>query len=149
MNDYVKNLISGGLMIGLGVWLWIYTGTFPELQERYPGPALFPRVIAIGLVLSGLGLVGSSVRKLAATRQPLQLARPAWSGLVRLALGLGLLALYPLMQGGLGFIPTVSLLSFVIAVVLKARLTVAALTAVLSTVLLYWLFTGLLGVPLS
>lgn len=149
MNASVKNLISGVLLIGLGGWLWMYTGTFPELQEGYPGPALFPRVIAVGLVLAGLSLVGGSLRRLAATRQRVHLVPPAWDGLLRLGLGIGLVVLYPLMQGGLGFIPTVSILSFVIAVALKARLVVAALTAVCATFLLYWLFTGLLGVPLS
>ena len=99
-------------------------------------------------MLSGLGFVGASLRRFAEIRQSLPLPRPAWPGLNRLALGIGLVALYPLMQGWLGFIPTVSVLSFVVAVALKARLVVAALTALLSTLLLYWLFTGLLGVPL-
>ena len=148
MNEHLNNLIAGSLMTGFGMWIWIYTGTFPELQEGYPGPALFPRIIAIGLVFSGLGFVGGGLRRIATIRQALPLPRPAWPGLIRLALGIGLLALYPLMQGWLGFIPTISILSFFVAIVLKARLIVAAITALLSTFALYGLFTGLLGVPL-
>ncbi len=148
MAEHLNNLISGSLMIGFSVWIWIYTGTFPELQEGYPGPALFPRIIAIGLLFSGIIFVGSGLRRIAAIRQSLPLLRPAWPGLARLALGIGLIALYPLMQGWVGFIPTISILSFVVAIVLKARLIVAAITALLSTLALYGLFTSVLGVPL-
>ena len=147
MNEPLKNLIAGLFLSGLGVWIWVYTGAFPELQEGYPGPALFPRVIAAGLALAGLGFVAGSLRKGGEIRQALR--QPAWPGVARLALGVGLVALYPLMQPWMGFIPTVSLLCFVIAVVLKVRLVVAALTAVVGTLLLYGLFTGVLGVPLS
>lgn len=147
MNEPLKNLIAGILLAGLGVWIWVYTETFPNLQEGYPGPALFPRVIAAGLALAGLGFIGSSLRRVGEIRQALQ--QPAWMGVARLALGVGLVALYPVMQSWLGFIPTVSLLCFVVAVALKVRWYVAAITAVLGTLLLYGLFTGVLGVPLS
>ena len=147
MNEALKNLIAGVLLAGLGVWLWVYTGSFPTLEEGYPGPALFPRVIAAGLALAGLGFIGGSLRRTGEIRQAL--GRPAWPGVMRLALGVALVALYPLMQAWMGFIPTVSLLCFVIAVVLKVRLIVAALAAVAGTLLLYGLFTGVLGVPLS
>jgi integral membrane sensor domain MASE1 len=51
-------------------------------------------------------------------------------------------------QQQLGFIPTVSLLSFGVAFLLRAPLLPALLTSVVGTVLIYWLFTRLLGVPL-
>lgn len=147
MNEPLKNLIAGVLLAGLGLWIWIYTGTFPSLQEGHPGPALFPRIIAVGLALSGLGLVASCLQRRVQLRRA---ARPglSWTGLARLLLGLGLVALYPLAQAGVGFIPAVAVLSFVVAYTLKARPFVAALTALLSALLLYGTFTGLLGVPL-
>ena len=147
MNEPLRNSVAGVLLAGLGVWIWVYTEAFPALQEGYPGPALFPRIIAAGLALAGLGFVAGSLRHRGEIRQVLQ--RPAWLGVARLALGVGLVALYPLMQTWLGFIPTISILCFVIAVALKVRLVVAAVTAVLGTLLLYGLFTGVLGVPLS
>lgn len=149
VNEPLKNLVAGVLMAGLGVWIWLYTDTFPRFQEGYPGPALFPRIIALGLTLSGLGFVVGSLRRIAEIRPALDRPQPAWPGLARLILGVGLVALYPLVQTWLGFIPTVSLLSFVVAYVLKARPVVAAATALLSTLVIYWLFTGVLGVPLS
>ena len=147
MNESLKNLIAGVLLAGLGVWIWVYTEAFPTLEEGYPGPALFPRVIAAGLALGGGGFIVGSLWKGGEIRQAFR--RPAWLGVARLALGVGLVALYPVMQTWMGFIPTVSILCFVIAVVLKVRLVVAALTAVVGTLLLYGLFTGVLGVPLS
>ena len=149
MKAPLQNLIAGILLAGLGVWIWVYTNTFPSLQEGYPGPALFPRLIALGLVLAGLSFVVGSLRRIAEIRDAIQQPRPAWSGLARLVLGVGLVVLYPLVQTWLGFIPTISLLSFVVAYVLKARLVVAAATALLSALVIYWLFTGVLGVPLS
>ncbi len=146
MNEPLRNIVAGVLLAGLGGWIWIYTGTFPTLEQGYPGPALFPRIIALGLMLSGLGFVVGSLRRIAEIR--FDLSRPDWPSLARLMLGVGLVALYPLVQTWLGFIPTVSLLSFVVAYVLKARPVVAAVTALLSTLVIYWLFTGVLGVPL-
>ncbi len=148
MNEPLRNIVAGVLLTGLGVLIWIYTGTFPTLEKGYPGPALFPRIIALGLMLSGLGFVVGSLRRIAEIRLAFDRPQPDWPGLARLMLGVGLVALYPLVQTWLGFIPTVSLLSFVVAYVLKARPVVAAATALLSTLVIYWLFTGVLGVPL-
>ena len=148
MNEPLRNIVAGVLLAGLGGWIWIYTDTFPTLEQGYPGPALFPRIIALGLMLSGLGFVVGSLRRIAEIRPAFDRPQPDWPGLARLMLGVGLVALYPLVQTWLGFIPTVSLLSFVVAYVLKARPIVAAATALLSTLVIYWLFTGVLGVPL-
>lgn len=147
-NPLLRNLIAGLLMAGVGVWIWVHTRTFPSLQEGYPGPALFPRLIAIGLVLSGGVFVGRSLRRWNQLRQMASVPRPDWFGLGRVGLGLLLVVLYPLLQTWLGFIPTVSVISFAIACALRARLIVALSTALLSTLAIYWVFTGLLGVPL-
>ncbi len=147
VNKLLPNLLAGILLAGLGVWVWVYTESFPTLQEGYPGPALFPRVIAAGLALAGVGFIGSSLRRMGEIqRAP---GRLAWAGVARLALGVGLVALYPVMQTWLGFIPAISILCFVVAVALKVRWIVAAVVAVAGTLLLYGLFTGVLGVPLS
>jgi len=45
--------IWGILLAGLGVVAYFYAGHFPTLEGGYPGPALFPRLIAGGLALSG------------------------------------------------------------------------------------------------
>lgn len=148
MNEPLKNLIAGVLLAGLGLWIWVYAGTFPSLQEGHPGPALFPRIIAVGLALSGLGLVVGSLRRRARLRGAVSRPDLSWTGLARLLLGLGLVALYPLAQAGMGFIPAVALLSFTVAYTLKARPLTAALTALLAALILYGTFTGLLGVPL-
>jgi putative tricarboxylic transport membrane protein len=128
--------------------IWFYAGTFPALPEGYPGPALFPRWVAAGLILSGLGLVIGNIKQLPHLKKAAASVRIDTAALGYLALGAGLAALYPLLQEWLGFVPTVSLLSFGVAYALKARPIPALATAVAGTVLIYWLFTGLLGVPL-
>ena len=144
-----KNLISGLFFVGFGVWIWFYTGTFPSLPEGYPGPALFPKVIAIGLMLSGLALIITQFTKKDVSDTDTAPTSPlGWSGPVRMLVGITLVLCYPLLQGWIGFVPTLSLLSIIIAVLLGARFIVAVPTAVISSLLIYWLFTGLLGVPL-
>ena len=147
MNQPLRNLIAGVFLAGLGLWIWIYTGTFPTLQGGHPGPSLFPRVVAVGLALAGVGLAINSLRRWQ-KRGDVRRPRPSGPGTLRLVLGLGLVALYPVLQNALGFIPAVAALSFFVAYTLKARPLVAALTSVLGALAIYWTFTGLLGVPL-
>ena len=148
MNQPLRNVISGLFLTGIGLWIWVYTGTFPALQGGHPGPALFPRVVAVGLALAGLGLVVGALRRWEKLRQALRRPQPSWPGTLRLVFGLSLVALYPVLQNTLGFVPAVALLSFFVAYTLKAKPLVAALTAVLGAMAIYWTFTGLLGVPL-
>ena len=148
MNRPLRNLVAGVLLVGLGGWIWVYAGTFPSLQEGHPGPALFPRIVAVGLALSGLGLAAGSLRRRAWLRDATSGLSLSWAGLVRLGLGLGLVILYPFAQAVVGFAPAVAVLSFAVAYTLKARPLVAAAVAVLSALALYGTFTGLLGVPL-
>ena len=129
--------------------VWLYAGTFPDLPEGHPGPGLFPRVIAAALTLSGLLLLWQGLRHRAeeADKPPPDGRRQA--GLGRLGLGLGLVVLYPLGQAVLGFIPTLTIIALGVALILRVRPVVAVGVALGSAVLIYGLFTGLLGVPLS
>lgn len=145
----VRNLIAGGIMAGIGMWVWSYTAGFPDFQEGYPGPALFPRVVAAGLLLSGLVLVGGSLLPLHRLRRPFGRLEAHWPGLARLALGGTLLAGYPLLQNRAGFAPALGVLILAFAWMLGVRLRLAVPTALLGALLIYWIFAGLLGVPLS
>lgn len=142
-------LLSGLAMGLLGAAVWIYAGSFPELDDGHPGPALFPRVIAIGLAAGGLGLLAGLVRQRWAGgwrgRDPVRLNR---RGLLRWSGGLVLVALYPFATNLVGFIPALSVLMLAVALLLQARPLPALITAVVSAVVIYGLFTGLLGVPL-
>lgn len=135
---------AGAALLAFGVAVWVYAGTFPELDDGHPGPALFPRVIGFGLALAGLGLLAIGVRG----RVPAGRAAVAWSGVGRLAGVLALALAVPLAYPWVGFVPAVSVLSVAVAVALGARWWLAGAVGVGGTLLIYLLFTRLLGVPL-
>jgi len=143
----IRELLAGVIFIALAVAVWVYAQGFPSLRGGHPGPALFPQVVSAFLGLSGLLLCVVALRQ-GRLAHPNSGAGPTWGGLARALLVVALASLYPLVQEQLGFIPTVSLLSFGVAFLLRAPLLPALLTSVVGTVLIYWLFTRLLGVPL-
>jgi putative tricarboxylic transport membrane protein len=144
----VKQLTAGVAVVLLSLLVWLESRGFPELPDGHPGPALFPRVIAIGLFLSGAYL---TVSALLPEREPA--LEPAGrtgvaGGVARIAVVTLALAAYPFASDLLGFIPTISAISLLVALLLKARPLQGALTAVGGTLVIYLLFTRVLGVPL-
>jgi len=142
----IRELLVGVLMVALAVAVWVHAQGFPELRGGHPGPALFPQAVSVVLGLSGLLLCAVALRQ--GFSPSGSSTGVAWGGLARALLVVVLASLYPLVQEQLGFIPTVSLLSFGVAFLLRAPLLPALLTAGIGTMLIYLLFTRLLGVPL-
>lgn len=142
-----RDLISGILLLFLSGWLWFYTGAFPQLDDGYPGPSLFPRLIAIGFGLAGAVLCAGALKKGASI--PLE----ADSGSIkpaRMRLGAGLLLViaYPWLAQWLQFIPIMGSFLLIFALLLRNTLKQALIMAALSAGLMYLMFTKLLGVPL-
>lgn len=143
--------INGLALLAIGSWIWWYTRAFPNLPEGYPGPELFPRLIAIGFILGGLLLIflpqGDESEEITGT------AVPAGNnnrrlGLIRITSGIVLVAIYPFLQQYLGFIPALSIVCFSLAVLLRVRLWIAALTGIGTAMAIHSLFVNFLGVPL-
>jgi hypothetical protein len=135
VNEPQKNGMAGVLLAGFGVGIWLYTGAFPSLDGAHPGPALFPRVIAGGMVLLSCVFIIGSLRQ-GITGHRVEARRIDWMGVGRWGLGVMLVAAYPLLQRWVGFVPAVGLLCFVVAVALKARLITAAATALVGALVL-------------
>ncbi len=143
-----RDIISGLLLVGISVWIWWQTSAFPKLQDGYPGPALFPQIIAILLAVAGLYLAAKGSRKKATTKSPSYSPTKALAGLTRLFIGLALAALYPVLIQYTHFIPVMAFLILFVALLLKNAAWHALLMSVLSAALIYSLFTQLLNVPL-
>lgn len=47
------DLIGGGIFLALGIFIFIFTSGFPTLDKGHPGPALFPRILAVLFVAFG------------------------------------------------------------------------------------------------
>lgn len=144
----LANLVSGSLIAIAGAWIWLTTRGFPELRDGHPGPALFPGVIAIALVVCGGLLLFQGARRPRRLQSEIRNTRPAWAGLLRIVGAVLLGLLYPLQQGLIGFIPSVAALIFGISLMLRARVLPGAVVAVAGTAVIYFAFTRLLGVPL-
>ncbi|RMH53405.1 MAG: tripartite tricarboxylate transporter TctB family protein [Deinococcus-Thermus bacterium] len=124
------------LAVALGGLALLLSRSLPQMEGGYPGPALFPSILGVVLLLSGLGLLWQGRR----ARARLQ----GGEGLVLLAL-LGL-ALAPWLLGRLGLSPTAGLYAAAGALMLGARPGVALLTGGVVVLLVYLFFQRFLGV---
>jgi putative tricarboxylic transport membrane protein len=145
LNDAVLGLVFG--LLGLLV-LW-HVQSFPPIHGQQVGPAVFPRLIAIAMIVCSLILVVNGVRKRAGGRW----VAPAewWSSrphLVAFIVAVAMPAFYVLAAEKLGFfiVSIVSLVALFLA--LKVRPKVAIITAVIATALIWYAFYKLLRVPL-
>lgn len=143
-----QDLLSGLLLGALaGVVLWI-ASDFPALPEGHPGPALFPRLIAGGLLVSGIVLVVRALKQGPSPPRSEALPVRRFRRVLRLTTTVALVALYPWLAGTLGFVAGIAVISFAVALILGARPVPAAATTVGASLAIYWLFTAFLGVPL-
>ncbi len=141
-----KDAVSGIILIGMSLWIWWQAASFPQLGDGYPGPALFPQIIAIGLACAGLYIAVRSAGKTKSKRTAKTAFSPA--GFVRLLIGLALAALYPILIEFTHFIPLMALLILFFGLLLKNAPWHSLLMSILSAALIYSLFTQLLHVPL-
>jgi putative tricarboxylic transport membrane protein len=139
-------LIGAALVVFGGVVLWHVQG-FPPIPGQKYGAALFPRLVAAGLVLCGLLLVARGVRAGGAwlalggwTRHPRAVA--AFFSVIA---GLGL---YLVLAEPLGFHLTGFVLLLGWTLVFGARPAVAVPVAIIAPIVIHLAFYKLLRIPL-
>ena len=145
----VNDALSGAALMLLGaVVLWHIQG-FPPMPGQKYGPAWFPGLIAIGLIVCGALLIALRLR--AETAQPL-VEMPDWVRRPRAVAGvvgvLGGLLFYIFAVDTLGFHVTAILLLLVWSRLLRASWALALPMAVGATVVIHLAFYKLLKVPL-
>lgn len=141
--------INGALLLAFAVAVYWHTGGFPEIPDDPVGPALFPRVAAVGMGLCGVFLI---VRALLArgTREWIEI--PEWirrPGLVAgflLVVG-GLLVAYFFLDR-IGFLVFAPVLLLALSLVMNIRPMVAVPVAIGASLLIHTVFYKGLGVPL-
>jgi putative tricarboxylic transport membrane protein len=146
LNDAV---IGAALALFALAMIW-YTRTFPEMPGQHYGPALFPVLIGIGLLLTGAILIVSGLARLP--------TEPLFSGgewlrsprhVINFAAVVGGLVLYILVSDRLGFIPTALLLLFGWLMLFRGGRPVSSLLiALVVTLVVDYVFSQLLLVPL-
>jgi len=143
-NDAVIGLV---LIVVAALAIW-HTRTFPAMPGQKYGPDLFPTLIASGLIIGGVILVGSGLR----SKAPL-LQRESWtrsSHLVLNFLSVPLaLVFYILFSGALGFLLAATLvLATLITLYRRGHVVTSIAIAVVAAVVIQQAFSRLLLVPL-
>ncbi len=143
----VSNTAIGLFLIIFALAVIIHTRTFPSLDNGYPGPSLFPRVLAVLFILAGIGLIIQGIK----TREKIlkfdtgAVNRTGW---INILFVLGAAVCYIFLAETVGFL----ILSFVIMMFLmkwlRAKTSWSLVMSVSVTLAIYILFAKILLVPL-
>jgi len=134
------------LIIFSTVVLW-HVQSFPSLDNGYPGPALFPSVLAVLFILCGIGLIIQGIRQ----REKLlkfDTGTLTLSGLLNIFFVLATIVCYIFLAETIGFL----IFSFMVLLILMKWLKVKMLSSIVMsmgvTLVIYLLFAKILLVPL-
>jgi len=134
------------LILFAAVVLW-HVQSFPSLDNGYPGPALFPSVLAVLFIFCGIGLIIQGARQ----REKLlkfDTGTLNLSGLLNILFVLGMIVCYIFLAQYIGFL----IFSFLVLLILMKWLKVKTLASILMsggvTLIIYLLFAKVLLVPL-
>jgi len=145
----INDAIFGVIFALLGAVILVYVQGFPNIPGQQYGAAIFPGLIAAGLVVCGVLLVASGVR--ARAEQPWMEAGP-WLRSPRhvvaaLAIVIGVAA-YMALSEAVGYLIVAPLLLVLWFRVLGVRWGPAVLSAVVTALVIWYAFYKLLRVPL-
>lgn len=137
------------LLIVLAVAVIAYASGFPPMPGQTFGPALFPTLISVGLILTGLSLIVSRVRS--GHRHPV-VEIDAWVRNPRLLfdflLVIGGLLFYILFSDELGYFVAAPLALAAFLFATGTRALIVLPVAVLVPLIMHYIFYTLLKVPL-
>jgi putative tricarboxylic transport membrane protein len=134
------------LILASALVLW-HVQSFPSLDNGYPGPALFPTVLAVLFIFCGIGLIIQGVRQ----REKLlkfDTGTLSLSGSLNILFVLTTIICYIFFAEFIGFL----IFSFLVLMILMKWLKVKILSSLLMsigvTLIIYLLFAKVLLVPL-
>lgn len=144
-----SDLISGLAVAGLGAFILLQSRNFPQVGGIGVAPSFYPGVIGGVLLLCGLSLAATSVRR----GEALPLAdKVDWfrrpGNVVAVASVPASIVLYGLLSQPLGFLATCFLVSAGLLLAFRVRLVICLVTALFVTAALYLIFVTLFRVPL-
>ena len=146
----INDAVIGAVLVLFALFMISHTRTFPAMPGQDYGPALFPVLIGVGFVVTGLILIVSGLRR---RRTEPWFAGGDWLRSRRHLIGflsiIGGLVAYILVSDWLGFIPTAFLLLFGWLVLFRNGKPVSSLVIALAvTLVVNYAFGQLLLVPL-
>ena len=145
----INDAIIGALLAVLGAVVLFHVQSFPKIPGQQYGPALFPGTIALGFLVCGVLLMLSGVRNRAGAPW---VAAQAWvrsAQHVRAVLVIVAgLAAYIVLADIIGFLILAPVLLFAWFVALGVRTRTAVIAAIVTTLVIWFVFYKLLRVPL-
>lgn len=143
----VSNTVIGISTIVFGIWVLLYARNFPKLEQGYPGPSLFPMVLAVLFIFAGIILIVQDFRS-GTKKLKFDISNLSRVHLMNIGLTLAAIVFYIFISEFLGFLIT----SFLILLILMKRLMVSTAWSLIMacgvTFSIYILFAKILLVPL-
>jgi putative tricarboxylic transport membrane protein len=143
----VSNTAIGIGLIVFAIAVLFYTRTFPTLEKGYPGPSLFPNILAVLFIISGITLVVQGVRSGEKILR-FETSGITRSGLINILLALGAIIFYIFLSDFLGFQITSFILLFGLMKWLRVSMPWSLVMACGVTLAIYVLFAKILLVAL-
>jgi len=145
----INDAIFGAVFLLFGVVVLVHVQGFSKIPGQQVGPALFPGLIATALAVCGVLLIINGIRR-RGTQPWTETADWMRSGrhLVAFAAVVGGVAAYVFLADAVGFLIVAPLLLILWLKVLGVRTGMAAIVAVVATLLIWYAFYKLLRVPL-
>ena len=143
----VSNTAIGCVQIVFGSAVFFYSRTFPRLEKDMPGPGLFPMVLAVLFILTGVILVIQGIRN-GEKLLKFDTAGMSASRAINILVVLAVIFAYIFLADFLGFQITSFLLLFILMKWLGVSIRGSLIMAIGVTLFIYFLFAKILLVPL-
>ncbi len=141
------DVLLGSILALAGAYIFLEARTFPNLRGGYPGPGLFPQILGVLFILSGLGITAEAVAKRVLPRMPTLVALRRRE-VVNALLVILAVVLYVLLIDKVGFIPFALLMLLGLMFSQGVSLRWSIVLGVGLTLAIYTLFNRILRVPL-
>jgi len=142
-----REIIASIFLILLAAFIWYLSSDFPKLDQAYPGPSLFPRIIAVGLFCIGtifLSIQINTPKNTGEKYKPGMGKAKIWS----LLMGISIVCVFPLISPLLGFISGLMICCFLMGLTFQLQWFKALYVSVITVTLVWIIFSKLLGLPL-
>jgi putative tricarboxylic transport membrane protein len=145
-----NDVISGLVLIVLSFAMIALTANFPAFPGQKYGPALFPRILGVGVIICGAFIVANGLRARRAGAPWVEVApwvHDPWR-LTSFVLTLAMILLYILASETVGFMLSALVFLGALFVWLGVRPLTALVVTVATTLAIQYFFGTLLRVPL-
>jgi putative tricarboxylic transport membrane protein len=145
----INDAVFGAVLLVLALAVLLSVQSYPHMPGQNVGPALFPGLVATGLLVCALLLIASGVRRRAQepwfVPQPWLDSRPH---VIAFAAVICAVVLYVALANRIGFLIVAPLLLFAMFLAFRVRPLTAAIVAVVAALVIWYAFYKLLRVPL-